>query len=133
MAATLEPLSVADIRPDQLYGIADFARLFPSRNGGRLSIDVARRWAALGKFGFFNMSDPTSKRKHWVTYGRSILGAIAAAEQTNPAAIAERLPTPAERLKFARQEMQAFADRTGRDVNSKEFGETFTPRKAASS
>lgn len=133
LATAAEPLSLSSILPDAVYGLRDFCRVFPARNGGRLSVDVARRWAAAGKFGFYDLN-PGGKRKHWAIRGSSILGAIAAAERTAPAtAIAERLPTPAERLKLARQEMQAFADRTGRAVNSRQFGETFEPRKAVSS
>lgn len=125
-AATAEPLSVAAIDPDTLYGLKDFARLVPARQGGRLSPDHVRRWAIQGKFGFFNMAPAGCKHRHFVVYGRDILAAIALAHKA--AQPSERMPTPAEWREQARRDLQNLADRTGKTINNPRLGQ-FVPRK----
>lgn len=125
-ATTTEPLSVATIDPDTLYGLKDFARLVPGRQGGRLSPDHVRRWAIQGKFGFFNMAPAGCKHRHFVIYGRDILAALALARRA--AQPAERPQTPAEWRAQVCRELQERADRLGKPVRNVRLG-TFLPRK----
>jgi hypothetical protein len=126
---TVEPMALTEIKPDALYGLKDFCRVWPARTGGRLSIDVARRWAAKGLYGFFSLAAEDASRRQFVTYGRDILAAVARCRPLPT----ERRPTPAEERRRARDVLQRLADMTGKPINSAGLGETFTPRKAVPS
>jgi hypothetical protein len=66
------------IDPERLYTVREFCHWFPTRSGRRLSIDVARRWAKRGRYGFFDRT-PAEKRTEFVIRGRELLAAVAMA------------------------------------------------------
>lgn len=74
-ATTPRPRLADVIRPDDLYGIDDFVRWFPTTSGRRLSIDVARRWAAQSRYGLFNRAAGEG-RVEYAIRGRDLLAVV---------------------------------------------------------